>query len=212
MALNKDKRSYSQYYFSLLERKQLILFSFYPNNDYNSRIIKSFLFFFFYASHFTINALFFNDNTMHKIYIDSGSFNLNYQLPQIIYSSLISTLINTFIKFLSLSENLIISIKADKNTNNYNEKVNQMKIKFSFFFIITFILLFIFWFYVSCFCCIYQNTQIHLIKDSLISFALSLIYPFFINLIPGIFRISALNDEKGEKQYICKLSQILEYM
>ena len=146
MALNKDKRSYSQYYFSLLERKQLILFSFYPNNDYNSRIIKSFLFFFFYASHFTINALFFTDNTMHKIYIDSGSFNLNYQLPQIIYSSLISTLINTFIKFLSLSENLIISIKADKNTNNYNEKVNQMKIKFSFFFIITFILLLYFMF------------------------------------------------------------------
>ena len=75
-----DKRSFFQYYFSLLKKKQSILFSFYPNKDYNSQIIKSFLFFFFYTSDITVNALFFTDDTMHKIYVDSGSFNLFYQL------------------------------------------------------------------------------------------------------------------------------------
>ena len=35
-ALRKDKRTYCQYYLSLLKKKQPILFSFYPNKDYTS--------------------------------------------------------------------------------------------------------------------------------------------------------------------------------
>ena len=64
--------------------------------------------------------------------------------------------------------------------------------------------------YVSCFCGIYVNTQIHLIKDAIISFSLSLIYPFGILLIPGIFRISALKAKKKDKKYLYKFSQFLQ--
>ena len=46
IALKKDKRTYCQFYWSLLKKKQSILFSFCPNKDYNSQIIKLFLFFF----------------------------------------------------------------------------------------------------------------------------------------------------------------------
>ena len=211
-ALKFDERNYCQYYFSLLKKKQSILFSFYPNKDYNSQIIKIFLFFFFYGLDLTINALFFTDNTMHKIYIDSGSFDFSYQLPQIIYSSIISNIINFIIEYLSLSENTIISIKSKINLHGKNHIINKMKIKFCFFFVITFILLLIFLFYVLCFCCIYQNTQIHLIKDSLLSFAFSSILPFFLCLIPGIFRFLALNSKKSNKSYLYKLSQMLEFI
>ena len=69
-ALKSDIRSFSQYYFSFMKNNNLLLFSFYPIKDYNSQIIKISLFFFFFSSHFTINALFFTDETMHKIYID----------------------------------------------------------------------------------------------------------------------------------------------
>ena len=212
-AIKIDKRTYCQYYWSLLKKKQLFLFSFYPNKDYNSQIIKSFLFFFFYSSDLTINALFFTDDTMHKIYIDSGSFNLNYQLPQIVYSYLISSGINLIIEYLSLSENTIILIKSKINIHlNLKKKIiNDLKIKFGFFFIIIFILLFIFWYYISCFCCVYENTQMHLIKDSLLSLGFSSIMPFFINLIPGIFRISALRNKKSDKICMYKLSQIVEF-
>jgi len=213
-ALKKDKRTYIQYYFSLLKKKHSILFSFYPNKDYNVQIIKSFLFFFFCASDITINALFFNDDTMHKIYTDSGKFNINYQLPKIIYSCLISSVINLIIKYLSLSEDTIISIKSKKIIDSEaNKKIkSDMKIKFFIFFIITFILLLIFWYYISCFCCIYENTQMHLIKDSLFSFGISLIYPIFVNLLPGIFRINALNDKKGQKACMYKLSRVIEFI
>ena len=101
-----DKRTYWQYYVSLLKKYHLLLFSFYPNKDYNSRIIKIFLFFFFFSAHFTINALFYTDSTMHQIYEDEGGFNFIYQIPQILYSSIISALIGILIKFFSLSEKI----------------------------------------------------------------------------------------------------------
>ena len=212
-ALKKDKRTYIQYYCSLLKKKQIILFSFYPNKDYNSQIIKSFLFFFFYTSDMTVNALFFTDDTMHKIYVDSGLFDLSYQLPQIIYSFLISSVVNFIIEYLSLSEETIISIKSNKFLNIYKSKklINKMKTKFCFFFIISFILLSAFGYYISCFCCIYENTQLHLIKDTLMSFGISLIYPILFNLIPGIFRIGALRSKKGDKVCMYKLSKFIEF-
>ena len=161
----------------------------------------------------TVNALFFTDDTMHKIYVDSGLFDLSYQLPQIIYSFLISSVVNFIIEYLSLSEEAIISIKSNKFLNIYKSKklINKMKTKFCFFFIISFILLSAFGYYISCFCCIYENTQLHLIKDTLMSFGISLIYPILFNLIPGIFRIGALRSKKGDKVCMYKLSKFIEF-
>ena len=153
---------------------------------------------------------------MHQIYSDKGSFNFIYQIPQILYSSLISIIINSIIKFLSLSEDKVVELKEEKrkNSKNFNEKIEKMfktlKIKFVLFFIITFIFLFFFWFYITCFCGIYKYTQIHLIKDSLTSFAMSLIYPFCTFLLPGIFRKFALGSEKMDRKFVYKLSQLLE--
>ena len=53
-----------------------------------------------------------------------------------------------------------------------------------------------FWYFISAFCSVYKNTQIILIKDTLISFTISMIYPFGLNLLPGMFRIPSLRDEK----------------
>ena len=80
-ALQIDNRTYFEYYNSLLRMNHLFIFTFITNKDYNSRIIKILLFFFFFSVFFTINALFFNDNTMHKIYEDKGEFNFIYQIP-----------------------------------------------------------------------------------------------------------------------------------
>ena len=60
------------------------------------------------------------------------------------------------------------------------------------------------------FCAIYINTQLHLIKDTLLSFSLSLIYPFFIYLIPGLFRIPSLSNTKSKKIYLYKFSKFIQ--
>ena len=126
-ALIYDKRTYVQYYISLLKIKHSFIFSFYCNDkDYNSQIIKMFLFFFFFAVHFTINALFFNDDNMHIIYIEEGEFNFIYQIPIIIYSSLISGVINTIIKYLALTESLVLEIKSQKKIKNFETEKNNI--------------------------------------------------------------------------------------
>mgnify|MGYP003571346207 CR=1 FL=1 len=62
------------------KNKAFIIILFYPNEDYNSNIIKLCLFSF--VLYYTINALFFNDSTKHKIYEDESIFNFIYLLPK----------------------------------------------------------------------------------------------------------------------------------
>ena len=73
LALKYDKRTYFEYYISLLKTQHIFIFSFFYSKDYNLRIIKIDLFFISFALSYAVNALFFNDNTMHKIYEDEGS-------------------------------------------------------------------------------------------------------------------------------------------
>ena len=209
LALKYDKRTYCKYYFSLLKIKHIVLFTFFNNNDYNSKMVKIDLFLLNFIIYFTVNALFFSDETMHKIYEDEGSFNFIYQLPQILYSSLISIVLNIILKLLALSGKSIIALKKNKNKdlNNLNEIEknlnNKLNKKFISYFILSSTLLLFFFYYLSMFCAIYKNTQYHLIKDTLISFSLSLLYPFGIYLIPGVFRIPALSNKK--RDYLYKL-------
>ena len=87
---------------------------------------------------------------------------------------------------------------------------NKIKIKFLLYFIIATFFLILFWYYISMFCAIYINTQIHLIKDSLLSFMLSFIEPLGIYLIPGIFRIPALSKNHKNIYILYKFSVILQ--
>ena len=158
-ALVYDKRNYCQYYISLLKTRNVLIFSFCYNKDYNSQIIKIDLFFICFILFFTVNALFFNDSTMHKIYEDKGSFNLLYQLPQIIYSSFISSLLNMFLNFLALSEENILNLKNNRRSINLDRKVTKLNkvldFKFLLYFIISFIILLFFGYYLSIFCSVY---------------------------------------------------------
>ena len=156
---------------------------------------------------------------MHKLYEDEGKFNFIYQLPQILYSSLISIVLNTLLKILALSEEEIINLKKMKRRKNKGdiekkevEIKDKMKIKFIAYFIVSTIFLFFFWYYLSMFCSIYRNTQIHLISDTLISFGLSFIYPLGIYLLPGLFRIPALSNKKNKRKYLYQISNMLQLL
>ena len=203
-ALKYDKRTYLQYYASLLRIKHLLIFTFITNNDYNSKNIKISLFFFFFALEYTINSLFYRDPKIHQIYNDNGKYKFIYQIPQICYSTIISAIITIFIKFMSLSESYIISLKHSENLDNYSKIRKFLFIKFLLFFILILILLLSFWYYLGCFCSIFRNSQIFLIKDTLYSFLLSLLYPFGLQLLPGIFRIPSLRvqDKRRKCMYI----------
>ena len=207
-ALKYDKRSYFAFYFSLLNCNHLLFFSFSPKFDFNLRIIKIYLFFFNFATYFFINALFFTDETI------SDGFNFILNLPQIIYSSIISTVINEIIKLLTLTDVSLINYrnkaKKEKILMLVSNLKKNFKIKFAIFFVLDLLLLGCFWIYLSCFSAVYHNTQIHLIKDTFISFGTSFISPMGIYLLPGIFRIPALKNKNRRILYM--INQILQLL
>ena len=64
---------------------------------------------------------------MHKILEDGGDFNFIYQLPQIIYSSIISFIFENVLGFLSISEDNILSIKHEKVAKNVKSKAGDVE-------------------------------------------------------------------------------------
>jgi hypothetical protein len=138
-ALLKDKRTFFQYYCSLLKKKHLLLFSFFPINDYNLKVVKLSLFLISYSLYFTLNGFFFGDKTMNKINQDHGKYNFITQVSIIIYSSIISSIISHILKLFSLTEKKILDLKKISSSkrflNQSNETKSWLKIKFIMLFI-----------------------------------------------------------------------------
>ena len=213
-ALEIDDRSYIQYYWSLLKLKHLIIFTFITNDDYNIFLLKLGFFLISLSLYFAVNTMFFSDDSIHKNYEEEGKYNFIYQIPQLLYSTIISAITNIILKKLSLSENDILKIKENLDIGKAREESKKvkrcLKIKVILFIIIGLIFLIFFWYYISCFCCVFKNTQIPLLKDTIICYGLSMLYPFGLNLLPGLLRIPSLKKNDRKTLYI--ISRILSFI
>ena len=174
------------------------------------------LFFIGFTIEYTVNALFFDDNTMHEIYINKGIFDLNSQLPIALYSFLISMILNIPLASLGLPNEIIITFKLNQIRNGNKKRraklINCIKLKFVFYFIISSIFLLFFWYYISMFGVIYKNIQFHLLKDTLMSTGLSLLIPFIIYILPGIFRIPSLSNRNKKRVCLYNFSKIFQLL
>ena len=207
-AIKYDNRSFFRYYWSLIRREHLIFFTFFSFDDYNILSIKLSKCIFAMATDFALNVLFFFDESMSKIYLDYGKYDFIAQIPQALYSTIVSEALDILLRYLGLTEKDIYQIKKIEKNNKIKSRNNQIfkilklrKLKLSIYFILSHILFFIFWYFVSAFCAVYKNTQIILFKDSFLSLFLSLLYPFGLYLIPTTLRIIALRNP--EKNLIC---------
>ena len=156
--------------------------------------------------------MFYSDSTMHKIYVEDGLFDFTYQLPQMLYSFIISSILENILNYLGLYEKDIIEFKNDKKIYKKNiikKILFYIKIKMVLFNTIDYILLLFFWIYLGCFCAVYKNTQIHLLIDVSSSFAISIITPFIYIILPCILRIISLKDINGKKHLLFKISNFL---
>ena len=208
-ALKYDKRSFFQFYKSLIKTKHPIILSFVPVNDYNPILVKASLFLMFFSFIYITNALFFSESTIHKIYKEEGNYNISYFMPKIIISFLISHTVYVIIKYFFLTERNLVEIKNFfKNDKKINKTKRIIFLKYLFYFSIGSTILMAFWYYLSSFCAIYKNSQIHLIYNTIICLIISFIYPFIINLLPTILRIVSL--KKRNKKLMYKISKALQ--
>ena len=214
MAILYDKRTCCQYYLSLLKTKHPILFAFGPIKDYNSRIIKICILFLFFSLCYSINFAFFNEEMIHKIYEENGKYDIIYYIPYISISFGIAHLFYIIIKLIFLSERNISEIRNQNTIYLANIKAGKaktcIKIKYFIFFVLGLLFLVLFWIILSSFGAVYQNTQIYIFENALISFSMSLIYPFFINILPCMFRIPAIHSKNKDSECMYKISLFLQ--
>ena len=58
-----------------------------------------------------MNVFFFSDDSMHKVFLNYGKYNFIQQIPQIVYTTIISQLLEVFLCYLSLIDKHIYRIK-----------------------------------------------------------------------------------------------------
>ena len=211
-----DKRTCFQYYLSLIKTKNPILFSFCPRKDYNSMIIRSCIFSLSFSIYYATNFAFFDDNIMHKIYEVGGKYDIILFISQISISFIVSYYITSIIKIIFLSERNINQVRKQYEVSiayiiSDKEKKNLI-IKYTIFFILGIIFLFFFWMLLSSFGAVYSNTQMFIFKNTLISFAMSLFYPFLISVFPSTLRTFSLKSNPKDKECLYKVSKFLQVL
>ncbi len=211
MALKYDKMSFLSYYWLLLKYAQLIIFTFYTHTDYNLKLIKYSLFIFGFNLYLIINAFFFDEGSFKYIYKNKGKYDFFYSLPKSIFSSICCTIVNYLLHRLSLSQRLVEKIKM-KNSYQSEKIIEKMKkrlrIKLTIFYIVLFFFMILFWYYISTFCGIYRNTQLKLFKVTLITFLITMIFPFIFCMLTALTRKIAL---KKKSRTLFKISKFLHY-
>ena len=197
--IKQDNNNFCEIYWSILKAKHIILFTFFNRNDHNIIYIKFERFIFSVCTYMALNIFFFSDESMHKIHLDYGKYNLLQQIPKIIYSTIVSQLIDIIVLYLISTEKYFLEIKKlkEKTVDKINDIIKSIKIKVTVFFIFTFLFHIFFWYAVACFCSVYENTQIIFLKDSITSFAMGLLYPFILYIIPAVYTL--INSKKNSK-------------
>ena len=215
-AILYDKRTFCDYYLSLLKIKHPLIFSFCPIQDYNTIIIKLCISMLSFSVSYFLNFIFFDEKMIHKIYKDEGKYDFIYFIPKISISFSISHFVFILIKYIYLSERNLLNVKKQKTINSAQEIASNEKrnliIKYTLFFIIGIIFLSFFWMLLSSFGAVYQNTQIIVFENTLICLGISFAYPFFINILPCILRIPSLNSESKDQSCLYNLSKFLQIL
>ena len=211
-AISNDERSFLNYYLALLKSKNAIIFSFCPRNDYNSIIIRSDIFCLSFSIYYATNFAFFTDEILHKIYEDGGKYDILYFINDIIISFFVSYFITILLKIIFLSERNINEVRKQAllsmSYNIADKEKKNMVIKYIIFFILGLAFLVFFWMLLSSFGAVYPNTQMFIFKNALISFAMSLVFPFVFNVFPSLLRIYSLKSNNSECLY--KVSKFLQ--
>ena len=213
-AILLDQRSFMKTYWDILRREHIIIFTFFICNDYNLLYIKYAKFLFLIATDMALNVFFFSDESMHKVFLNYGKYNFIQQIPQIIYTTIFSQLIEVFLCFLSLTDKHIYLMKNSAKLTVKNDILKILrciKVKLIIFFIFTFIFFVCYWYIVCVFCAVYENTQIIYLKDSLSSFLLGMIYPFILYIFPTALRVISLRHSKKDCKCIYKMSDIIPF-
>jgi hypothetical protein len=211
-----DKRHFCNYYCFMIQISNIIINTFCRCNDFNLFSIKVGLLLFLFPLNLTFNAFFFTSKEIQYFYANKiTDISINWKnLTRSLISSIISSIILVFLKLICLSHHSIRKIKKEINIDSAKKKSKEIlkckKFRITLYYLFSLIFLLIFGFYVSCFCAIFENTQLLLIQSMATSWFLSLFYPFLICFFTSIFRISSLHCGKRGISCCYSINKLLQ--
>ena len=213
-AIKYDKRSFCRYYWFTIQFGHIIINVFCRPKDYNLFSIKFGLLLMLFPINLTFNIFFFTNNNIKSFYLKKiQSISTAWEIwgPSIL-ASCFATILLIFLKFLCLTHQSFMNLRKIKDINKGREKsiwvFKCIKFRIFLYYLFSYIFLILFGYYVGCFCSVFKNTQINIIKSMFASWVLSLVYPFIIYFIAAIFRILALRCKCKCFYSIAKLLQL----
>jgi hypothetical protein len=210
-----DKRGFCKYYWNILMFSHIILNVFFRHNDYNLFTVKLGLLFMTFPINLTFNIFFYTNKNIKLNYEqalnDLSGFWSN--IANTVYSSLLSSTLLIMLKFICLTHNSVRVLRKFRDVEFARKKsvcvLRCIKIRVVIYYILSFAFLSIFGYYVLCFCAIFENTQKQLVKSTLTSWLISLIYPLIICFVTSIFRSLAFKCNNRILYFIKTMMQFL---
>ena len=214
-AIMREKRNICKIFIEKLVVKQMILDLFYNNNWIIPKTIKTIFFIVRIDLYLFINALFYNEEYITALYFSNKkeaffSF-VPRSLNRIIYTSIVSTLLDFVISLLFPTENKIKKILLRKK--HLKEMKNKIIIattniikNYWLFIGLSYIFAFITWFYVSCFNNAYPYLKIEWIKSSIFIIIIIQFISIFTCFLYAVFRFISI---KRKSENLFKFSNYL---
>ena len=210
-AIIYDKRSYMLMYLSSLVDSQIILDTFFTDNNLNLFIIKISFFISIFEISFFLNALFYSDDYISDAYHNNGVLDFVSGLPKAIYSFLATLILTNLLKMLSNSKSELMKLmKENSKDKDYikliNAKLKKLKIKLIIYFILIFIIGLLFLYYVSAFCAVYRYSQKYWFYGFLESFGMDFLTAFVTTLFLTLLKFIAI---RKKIKFLFTLSNII---
>ena len=214
-AKENDKRGFCRYYWDILKFSHIILNLILRWDDFNIFTVKLGLLFMTFPINLTFNIFFFTNKKMKINYAnamkDISLFWSN--IANSVYSSILSNALLIILKFICLSHNSIRSLKKIKDVNLAQKKsegvLRCIKARIIIYYILSFIFLIIFGYYILCFCSVFENTQIELVRSTFTSWLISLFYPFIICFFTSIIRALSFKCNSQCLHFVKRIMQML---
>ena len=212
---NRDHRSFCAYYISILKFSHIILNVFLRRDDYNLFVVKLGLLLMTFPINLTFNIFFYTNKKIKLSYIksmdDISAFWNN--ISNTILSSVLAMTLLIILKLICLTHNSVKFLRKIRDVGYAKKKsvcvLRCIKIRVSIYFILSLSFLIIFGFYNLCFCAVFENTQVELIKSTFTSWLISLTYPFIICFFTACFRSLALKFKNRCLYAVKMLMQLL---
>ena len=166
----------------------------------------------------TLNAMLYTQDTVSKNYyykksINTISYIITKQILKSLYCFIITVIVDMPINYLCMGYNELERMTNENNKKKYKniqylKKMNSGQNKFILYCILIVILELLYIYYITLFCCIYQNSQYNWLQGAIVSILLGYIGAFFSSLFLVFLNVVR---KKTTKQWLKeKLDKIIE--